>query len=196
MAKIYSIDGVKPIIDPSSFIHPEAVIIGDVIIGKDCYIGPTACLRGDFGQIIIANQANIQDGCVLHSYPRKAVVIEEGGHIGHGAILHGCHIGKNALVGMNAVVMDDAIIGDNALVAAMAFVKANFSLPPNMLAAGMPARIIRALSDEEVNWKRNGTLEYVDLAKRCINSLKSCEPLTKPDINRPKLQTRPSRPPT
>lgn len=190
MAKIYSIDSVIPVIDPSSFIHPDAVIIGDVIIGKHCYIGPTASLRGDFGQIIIADQANVQDGCVLHSYPRKAVVVEEGGHIGHGAILHGCHIGKNALVGMNAVVMDDAIIGDNALVAAMAFVKANFELPPNTLAAGMPAKIIRRLSDKEINWKRNGTQEYVDLAKRCLNSLKICQPLTEPETNRPCLQTK------
>ena len=187
MAKVYSIDGVIPIIDPSSFIHPDAIIIGDVIIGKHCYIGPAACLRGDFGRIIIADNVNIQDTCVLHSFPDKTVSIDEGGHIGHGAVLHGCQIGKNALIGMNSVVMDDVTVGDNAFIAAMAFVKAGFKVPAQTLVAGMPAKIIRPLNDDEVAWKRQGTLEYMELAERSHASMKAVEPLTAPEANRPSI---------
>lgn len=194
MAKVYSIDGVIPVIDPSSFVHPDAVIIGDVIIGKDCYIGPAACLRGDFGRVVIADKVNIQDTCVLHSFPEKAVTVDEGGHIGHGAILHGCHIGKNVLVGMNAVVMDGVVVGDNAFIAAMAFVKAGFTVPPQTLAAGMPAIITRTLDDDEVQWKRQGTEEYRQLAERSLTTMQATAPLTAIDSNRPTVNAGSSKP--
>lgn len=193
MAKIYSIDGVIPVVDPSSFVHPDAIIIGDVIIGRECYIGPAACLRGDFGRIVIGDKANIQDTCVLHSFPDREVTVEEGGHIGHGAVLHGCHVGKNALVGMNSVVMDGATIGENAFVAAMAFVKANFSVPANSLAAGMPAKVVRELSEQEILWKTNGTGEYQQLAQRSMASMVAVTPLTEVEAQRPRIQARPSR---
>lgn len=187
MARVYAIDDVIPVIAPDSFVHPEAVIIGDVWIGSGCYIGPSACLRGDFGPIRIGNHCNIQDTCVLHSFPARTLTIEDGGHIGHGAILHGCHIGKNALIGMNAVVMDDVVIGANAFVAAMAFVKTGFKVPPATLVAGMPARVVRPLGEKEIAWKSNGTEEYCELARRSLRSLRPVAPLTAPEENRPQL---------
>ena len=184
---IYAIEDLIPVVDPSAYVHPTAVLIGDVIIGKDCYIGPNAVLRGDFGRIILNQGCNVQDTCVVHSFPNKDCVIEQDGHIGHGAILHGCHIGRNALVGMNAVIMDDAIIGDESLVAATAFVKSGFQCPPRSLLAGSPAIIKRQLSDQEVAWKSNGTLEYQNLTKRCHTSLQQVQPLTEVQQNRPRF---------
>jgi len=184
---IYAIENLIPVVDPSAYVHPTAVLIGDVIIGKDCYIGPNAVLRGDFGRIILNQGCNVQDTCVVHSFPNKDCVIEQDGHIGHGAILHGCHIGRNALVGMNAVIMDDAIIGDESLVAATAFVKSGFQCPPRSLLAGSPAIIKRQLSDQEVAWKSNGTLEYQTLTKRCHASLQEVQPLTEAQQNRPRF---------
>ena len=184
---IYAIEDLIPVVDPSAYVHPTAVLIGDVIIGKDCYIGPNAVLRGDFGRIILNQGCNVQDTCVVHSFPNKDRVIEQDGHIGHGAILHGCHIGRNALVGMNAVIMDDAIIGDESLVAATAFVKSGFQCPPRSLLAGSPAIIKRQLSDQEVAWKSNGTLEYQNLTKRCHTSLQEVQPLTEVQQNRPRF---------
>jgi phenylacetic acid degradation protein len=186
---IYAIEDLIPVIDPSAYVHPTAVLIGDVIVGKDCYIGPNAVLRGDFGRIILNQGCNIQDTCVVHSFPNKDCIIEQDGHIGHGAILHGCHIGRNALVGMNAVVMDGAIIGDESLVAATAFVKTGFECPPRSLLAGSPATIKRQLSDQEVAWKSNGTLEYQHLTKRCHTSLQLVEPLTQVQQDRPRFNT-------
>src|SRR5258705_11521329 len=148
-----SIDGAIPVVDPTAYVHPSAVLIGDVIIGPGCYIGPTACLRGDFGRLEVRAGANVQDSCVLHAYPGVETVVEEDGHIGHGAILHGCTIKRDALVGMNAVVNDSAVIGESAVVAAMAFVKAEMVVPPRSLVAGIPARVLRELSDEELAWK-------------------------------------------
>ena len=184
---IYAIEDLIPVVDPSAYVHPTAVLIGDVIIGKDCYIGPNAVLRGDFGRIILNQGCNVQDTCVVHSFPNKDCVIEQDGHIGHGAILHGCHIGRNALVGMNAVIMDDAIIGDESLVAATAFVKSGFQCPPRSLLAGSPAIIKRQLSDQEVAWKSNGTLEYQNLTKRCHTSLQQVQPLAEVQQNRPRF---------
>jgi phenylacetic acid degradation protein len=191
---IYAIEDLIPVIDPSAYVHPTAVLIGDVIVGKDCYIGPNAVLRGDFGRIILNQGCNVQDTCVVHSFPNKDCVIEQHGHIGHGAILHGCHIGRNALVGMNAVVMDGAIIGDESLVAATAFVKTGFECPPRSLLAGSPATIKRQLSDQEVAWKSNGTLEYQHLTKRCLTSLQLVEPLTQVQQNRPRFNTSDHQP--
>jgi len=186
---IYAIEDLVPVIDPSSYIHPTAVIIGDVIIGPDCYIGPNAVLRGDFGRIILEQGCNVQDTCVVHSFPGKDCVIKQHGHIGHGAILHGCHIGRNALVGMNAVVMDDAIIGDESLVAATAFVKSGFECPPRSLLAGSPAQVKRELSEKEVAWKTSGTAEYQKLTLRCQDSMREVTPLTQVQAERPRYNS-------
>ncbi|MFL6662741.1 MAG: phenylacetic acid degradation protein PaaY, partial [Rhizobacter sp.] len=142
----YSIEGVVPVVDPSAYVHPTAVLIGDVIVGPGCYVGPCASLRGDFGRIVLERGANVQDTCVIHGFPSHDTVVEENGHIGHGAVLHSCVVRRDALVGMNAVVMDDAEVGEAAIVAACAFVAAGVKVPPRSLAAGVPARVLRGLS--------------------------------------------------
>ena len=184
----YAIDGITPVIDPSSFVHPAATIIGDVIVGPGCYIAPGAVLRGDFGRIILQQGVNIQDTCVMHGFPNTDTVVETDGHIGHGAVLHGCRVGENALVGMNAVVMDGAIVGASSIVAAMAFVKAGQAVPERTLVAGSPARTIRELSDEEIDWKSRGTGDYQRLALRCFDSMVEVEPLDKVEQNRPRIE--------
>ena len=169
--RVYAIDGIVPVVHPTAFVHPSAVLIGDVIVGPDCYVGPCASLRGDFGRLILERGANLQDTCVMHGFPGTDTVVEEDGHIGHGAVLHGCRIGKNALVGMNAVIMDNASIGESSIVAASAFVKAGAEIPPRSLAAGMPAKVIRELSAEEIAWKGEGTRTYQDLTRRCLATM-------------------------
>lgn len=186
--KVYEIDGVTPVIDPTAYVHPTAVLIGDVIIGPRCYVGPAACLRGDFGRLILKEGANIQDTCVMHGFPNSDTVVEEDGHIGHGAVLHGCVIKKNALVGMNAVVMDGAVVGESAIVAAMGFVKAKFEVPDRTLVAGSPVRIIRELSDKEIQWKSQGTAQYQDLAVRSLNTMREVEALTSVEPDRKRLE--------
>jgi len=185
---VYSIDGIRPVVHPDSYVHPSAVIIGDVIIAEDCYIAPCAVLRGDFGRLILECGANLQDTCVMHGFPGCETVIEVDGHIGHGAFLHGCHVGKNALVGMNSVVMDGATIGESAFVAAMSFVKAEMQIPARHLAAGTPARIVRELSFEEINWKKTGTQDYQQLARRSMNSMVETTALTKPEKDRRRIE--------
>lgn len=175
--KVYAIDGIVPVVDPSAYVHPSAVLIGDVIVGPDCYVGPCASLRGDFGRLILERGSNLQDTCVMHGFPGTDTVVEEDGHIGHGAVLHGCRVGRNALVGMNAVIMDNAVIGESSIVAASAFVKAGMEIPPRVLVAGMPAKVIRALSDEEVRWKSAGTATYQDLARRSLATMEETVPL-------------------
>jgi len=187
MAQIYSIDGVIPVVHPEAFVHPTAVLIGDVIIGPGCYVGPCASLRGDFGRLILERGANLQDGCVMHGFPNTDTLIEEDGHIGHGAILHGCRIKRDALVGMNAVVMDGAVIGESAMVAAMAFVRAGFEVPARSLAAGIPAKVIRPLTDQDIAWKREGTADYQRLVLRSQRSLKEAEALSEIEPNRPRI---------
>ena len=187
MAKVYAIDGVVPVIDPTAFVHPDAVLIGDVIVGPGCYVGPGASLRGDMGRLVMGRGANLQDNCIVHGFPGTDTTIEEDGHIGHGAVLHGCVVKRNALVGMGAVIMDGAVIGEEAFVAALAFVKAGFQVPPRKLAAGMPAKIVRDLSDDEVAWKSAGTREYQELARRCLATLVPATPLTAPEPNRKRL---------
>jgi phenylacetic acid degradation protein len=145
MAHVYAIDGLRPVIAPGAFVHPAAVLIGDVIVGPGCYVGPGASLRGDFGRLILEPGSNVQDNCVMHGFPGKDCVIEADGHVGHGAILHGCRIGRNALVGMNAVIMDGAAIGEDSIVAALAFVKAGFEVPPRTLVGGIRAHHARAV---------------------------------------------------
>lgn len=184
MARVYSYDGVIPVIDPAAYVHPEAVVIGDVIIEAMVYVGPGAVLRGDFGRIVLKAGCNVQETCVIHSFPGKDVVVEESGHIGHGAVLHGCHIGRNAMIGMNTVVMDEAVVGENTIVAAMAFVKAGAQIPPGSLAVGSPAKVIRALSDEEIAWKRQGTGVYQQLAHEARGKLAPVDALTAPEPDR------------
>jgi len=185
---VYSIDGVTPVVDPAAFVHPSAVLIGDVIVGAGCYIGPAACLRGDFGHIEIRAGANIQDTCVLHGFPGVGTIVEEDGHIGHGVVLHGCTIRRNALVGMNAVINDSAEIGESAIVAAMAFVKAKMVVPPRTLAAGIPARIVRELTEAELAWKIEGTDSYKALALRSARTMQAVAPLAAPEPGRKRLE--------
>jgi len=184
---VYAIDGVVPVVDPTAFVHPTAVLIGDVIIGPRCYIGPLASLRGDFGAIRIGAGANVQDCCVMHAFPGQDAVVEEDGHVGHGAILHGCVVGKNALVGMNSVVMDGAVIGENSIVAAQSFVRAGAILPARSLIGGIPAKVMRELSDQDIAWKSAGTAEYQRLTERSLSTMVACAPLTAPEANRPKV---------
>mgnify|MGYP003700451587 CR=1 FL=1 len=192
--KVYAIDGVTPVIHESAFVHPTAVLIGDAIVGPDCYVGPGASMRGDFGRVVLKKGANLQDNCVMHAFPGMDCVIEEDGHIGHGAILHGCIVGKDALVGMNSVVMDGAVLGESSMVAAMAFVKAGFELPARTLCAGTPAKILRALTDEEIAWKREGTADYQRLAVRCRETMELADPLFEEEPDRPKVDAGESVP--
>ena len=181
---IWSWDGVVPVIDPTAFVHPEATVIGDVLIGPACYVGPRAVLRGDFGRITMDEGANLQETCVVHAFPDKDVVIGPHGHIGHGAVLHGCRIGRNAMVGMNAVVMDEAEIGENAILGALAFVKAGAAIPAGHLAMGSPARVVRPLTAEEIDWKSRGTAIYQRLALEARDKLAPAEPLPVPEPDR------------
>lgn len=188
--QVYSIDGITPVVDPTAYVHPTAILIGDVIIGPKCYVGPAASLRGDFGRLVLEEGANVQDTCVLHGFPGTDTVVEKDGHIGHGAVLHGCRIGQNALVGMNAVVMDGAEIGAESIVAACAFVKAAFSCEPRSMVVGSPAKVIREVSEKEVAWKSAGTGQYQDLTKRCLATMEKVEPFTavEPDRQRLKIE--------
>ncbi len=184
---IYEYEGVRPVVDPKAFVHPTAVVIGDVIIEENCLVGPCAVLRGDIGRLIMKKGSNLQDTCVVHSFPGEDTVVEEDGHIGHGAVLHGCVIGKNAMVGMNAVVMDGAVIGENSFVAAMAFVKAGTEVPQNVLVAGCPAKVIKELGEKEIAWKREGTRIYQHLARRHAETGIECEPLTEVEPDRKRV---------
>lgn len=185
----YEIDGLKPVIHPSAYVHPDAVLIGDVIVGPHCYVAPLASLRGDFGRIIMEKGSNIQDSCVMHGFPGADTVIEENGHVGHGAILHGCRIKRNALIGMNSVIMDNAIVGESSIVAASSFVKAGMEIPAKVLVTGTPAKVVRDLSESELKWKIEGTKAYQDLAVRSINTLKECTPLTEVEPNRKRYES-------
>lgn len=184
--KVYSIDGVTPVVHPLSFVHPEAVLIGDVIIEEGCFIGPCASLRGDFGRIIVRKGSNVQDNCTLHSMPGFDCVVGVNGHIGHGAILHSAQLGPNVLVGMNAVVMDHARIGEAAMIGAMSFVKTGAEVPARHLAAGTPARVLRELSSDELAKKIEATKIYQELARRSLASLRPAEPLAHFDTSRPR----------
>lgn len=183
----YAIDGLVPVVDPSAHVHPSAVLIGDVWIGPGVYIGPCASLRGDFGRIVVEAGANVQDTCVLHGFPGADTVVEPDGHIGHGAVLHGCVVRRDALIGMNAVVMDEAEIGAQAIVAASAFVRAGMKVPPRSLVAGVPGKVVRELSDQEIAWKHDGTLVYQALVGRCHASLREVAPLAADDRARKRL---------
>jgi phenylacetic acid degradation protein len=185
---VYAIDGMIPVVDPTSYVHPSAVLIGDVIIGPGCYVGPGASMRGDFGRLELRAGANLQDNCVMHGFPGTDTIVEEEGHIGHGAVLHGCTIRRNALVGMNAVVNDNAVVGESAIVAAMAFVKAAFVVPPRTLVAGVPGRVIRVLTEQELAWKIEGTRSYQELTRRSFATMTATVPLTAVESDRKRVQ--------
>ena len=185
---VYAINGVTPVVYPTAYVHPSAVLIGDVVIGPGCYIGPAACLRGDFGRIDIRAGANLQDTCVAHGFPGTDTVVEEDGHVGHGAVLHGCVVRRNALVGMNAVINDSAEIGESAIVAAMAFVKARMVVPPRTLVAGIPARVVRELNDTELAWKIEATQSYQELARRSLATMQATTPLTAVEPDRKRIE--------
>lgn len=187
MLKVYSIDGITPVVDPTAYVHPTAVLIGDVVVGPRCYVGPLVSLRGDFGRIVMLEGSNIQDGCVVHGFSNTETLIGVDGHIGHSAVLHGCKIGTNAMVGMNAVIMDEAVIGESSIVGASSFVKAGSVIPPRSMVMGTPAKVVRELRDEEIKWKGLGTQQYQDLAVRCLNTMQCVDPLTEVEPNRKRL---------
>lgn len=185
---IYSFKGFIPVVDKSAFVHPQAVVTGNVIIGKDVFIGACANIRGDFGGIIIKDGCNVQENCTIHMFPAVNVVLEEMAHIGHGAVIHGAHIGKNVLVGMNSVVMDDVRIGDESIVGALSFIKANTKIEPRSLVVGNPAKIIKKVSDEMIAWKTKGTKLYQTLPTAYHKTMQACKPLAEVPPNRPQQE--------
>jgi phenylacetic acid degradation protein/carnitine operon protein CaiE len=182
---IYEFNGFKPVIKPSSFIHPQASVTGNVIIGENVYVGPGAAIRGDWGQIIIEDGCNIQENCTIHMFPGTTVHLKKGAHVGHGAIIHGAILEENCLIGMNSVIMDDVVIGKESIIGALCFVSANTIIPERSLAVGNPAKIVKQVSDEMIAWKTEGTKLYQKLPKDCHTSLLPCEPLTEIEENRP-----------
>ena len=174
---IYEFDGFRPVIHESSFIHPNATVTGNVIIGRDVYVAPGAAIRGDWGGIVIEDGCNVQESCTIHMFPGVTVVLEASAHIGHGAIVHGARIGRNALIGMNAVIMDNATIGAECIVGALTFVPANMRIPERKVVVGNPARIVKDVSDDMIAWKTEGTRLYQALPKQLYETLKPCEPL-------------------
>jgi phenylacetic acid degradation protein len=170
----YEFNGHKPVVHPSAFVHPQAVVTGDVTIGKDCYIGPGAALRGDWGAIVLKDGCNVQENCTIHMFPGVTVVLEEGAHIGHGAIIHGAHIGENCLVGMNAVVMDNVELGAESIVGALTFIKEGEKIPPRSLVVGNPGKVVKKVSDDQIEWKTEGTRLYQALPQYCKDTLKPC----------------------
>jgi phenylacetic acid degradation protein len=173
---VYEFNGIKPVIHESSFIHPQAAVTGNVIIGKDVYIGPGAAIRGDWGKIVIEDGCNVQENCTIHMFPGVTVLLKASAHIGHGAIIHGATIGRNCLIGMNTVIMDDVELGDECIVGALSFVKQGEKIPERSLLAGNPAKIIKEVSDDMISWKTQGTKLYQQLPAACFKTLKPCEP--------------------
>ncbi|MFY7742202.1 MAG: transferase hexapeptide repeat family protein [Flavobacterium sp.] len=182
---IYEFKGFIPVIHESSFIHPQAAVTGNVIIGKNVYVGPGAAIRGDWGEIIIEDGCNVQENCTIHMFPGKSMILKEGAHIGHGAIIHGANIGRNCLVGMNAVIMDDVNVGDECIIGALAFVKAGMQISNRKMVVGNPAVIIKDVSDEMIEWKTKGTALYQQLPSECYESLRVVEPLREIPKSRP-----------
>ncbi len=185
---IYEFQGYKPVIHESAFVHPQAAVTGNVIIGKNVYIGPGAAIRGDWGKIIIEDGCNVQENCTIHMFPGTTVLLKESAHIGHGAIIHGATIGRNAMIGMNSVIMDDVIIGDECIIGALTFVPAETIIPNRKVVVGNPCKIIKEVSDEMIDWKTKGTALYQQLPKDCADNLSECEPLREEEQNRPQQQ--------
>ncbi len=182
---IYSFKGFIPVIHESAFVHPQASVTGNVIIGRNVYIGPGAAIRGDWGGIIIKDGCNVQENCTLHMFPGTTVILEENAHIGHGAIIHGAHIGKDCLIGMNAVIMDNVVLGEGSIVGALSFVKADEQFAARSLIVGNPAQRIKAVTDEMFNWKKTGTQLYQALPEEIRQEWEPCEPLREIPKNRP-----------
>jgi carbonic anhydrase/acetyltransferase-like protein (isoleucine patch superfamily) len=181
----YAYKGFTPVVDPSSFVHPQAVVTGNVIIGKNCYIGPGAALRGDWGGIVLEDGCNVQENCTIHMFPGITVRLKEGSHIGHGAVIHGAQIGRNCLVGMNSVLMDHVELGDESIVGALSFIGEGTIIPSRSLVVGNPARIIKEVSDEMIGWKTRGTRLYQSLAAEMKADWSPCEPLEAVPEDRP-----------
>jgi carbonic anhydrase/acetyltransferase-like protein (isoleucine patch superfamily) len=174
----YEFNGIKPVVHASAFVHPQAAVTGNVIIGKDVYIGPGCALRGDWGKIIVSDGCNVQENCTVHMFPGITVLLKEGAHIGHGAIIHGALIGKNCLVGMNAVIMDEVDLGDESIVGALTFIRQGEKIPPRSLVAGNPGKLIKQVSDEMMDWKTKGTELYQQLPAQCRETMKPCTPFS------------------
>jgi carbonic anhydrase/acetyltransferase-like protein (isoleucine patch superfamily) len=185
----YSFKGFIPVVHPTAFVHPQATVTGNVIIGKDVYIGPGAAIRGDWGGIVIEDGCNVQENCTIHMFPGITVTLKEGAHIGHGAIVHGANVGRNVMVGMNAVLMDEVEVGDECIIGAMTFVPAKTTLPPRSLVVGTPGKIVKQVSDEMIAWKTKGTGLYQALPAECKESLEPCEPLSEIPANRPSQES-------
>lgn len=181
----YSFKGFVPVVHPTAFVHPQATVTGNVIIGKDVYIGPSAALRGDWGGIVIEDGCNVQENCTIHMFPGVTVLLKEGAHIGHGAIIHGATIGRNVLVGMNSVIMDEVEIGDESIIGSLAFVAANTKIPKRSLVVGSPAKVIKEVSDDMLDWKTKGTKLYQSLPKDMYEHSQLCEPLREIPADRP-----------
>lgn len=181
---IYEFQGLKPVIHESAFVHPQANVTGNVFIGKDCYIGPGAVLRGDWGKIILEDGCNVQENCVIHMFPGTTVHLHEGAHVGHGAIVHGANLGKNCLIGMNAVLMDEAVIGEESIIGALCFVPSKMEIPKRKVVVGNPAKVIKDVSDKMIAWKTEGTKLYQKLPSDCYGSLNECKPLREAEANR------------
>jgi carbonic anhydrase/acetyltransferase-like protein (isoleucine patch superfamily) len=182
---VYSFKGFIPVVHESSFIHPQASVIGNVIIGKDVYVGPSAVIRGDWGGIVIEDGCNVQENCTVHMFPGKTITLKAGAHIGHGAIIHGANVGRNCLVGMNAVLMDDVELGDECIVGALSFLKAGMQIPSRKMVVGNPAQIVKDVSDDLIGWKTKGTQLYQQLPKDCFETMKEVEPLREIPADRP-----------
>ena len=182
---IYAFNGFIPVIKASSFIHPQACVTGNVIIGENVYVGPGAAIRGDWGQIIIEDGCNIQENCTIHMFPGTTVTLKQGAHIGHGAIIHGGTIGENCLIGMNSVIMDDVVMEKECIIGALCFVPANTHIPTRSLVVGNPGKVIKSVSDEMIEWKTKGTQLYQQLPKECMETLVACEPLREIEKDRP-----------
>jgi phenylacetic acid degradation protein len=185
---IYEFNGYRPVIHESAFIHPQATVTGNVIIGAKVYVGPGAAIRGDWGEIIIEDGCNVQENCTIHMFPGTTVLLKASAHIGHGAIVHGATVGRNAMIGMNAVLMDDVEIGDECIVGALCFVPAKTVIPARSVVVGNPAKIVKEVSDEMIAWKTQGTALYQQLPSECYATLKPCEPLREVPADRPKQQ--------
>jgi phenylacetic acid degradation protein len=185
---VFAFEGFIPVIHESAFIHPNATVTGNVVIGRDVYVGPGAAIRGDWGCVVIEDGCNVQENCTIHMFPGVTVVLEAGAHIGHGAVVHGGRIGRNALVGMNAVVMDRAVVGAESIVGALCFVPADMQIPPRSVVAGNPARVVKEVSDAMLQWKTEGTRLYQGLPQRLHRSLEPSEPLRQIPPDRPEQQ--------
>jgi len=191
---IYEFNGYRPVVHESAFVHPQAAVTGNVLIGRDVYIGPGAAIRGDWGRIIIEDGCNVQENCTVHMFPGVTVLLREGAHIGHGAIIHGAMIGRNCLVGMNAVIMDEVQLGDESIVGALCFLAPGTIIPPRSLVVGNPHRIVKEVTDEQLHWKTEGTRLYQQLPSAMQAHWQPCDPLRDPALQKQETMDTPYKP--